>query len=182
MHFWKKKDNLIISGCVILFFAGLMMWQERGAVHADLPGKPSPALTVGFLDKDYKTHTLAQFKGKPCIVVLWATWCPACVKKMGALNAFAKKFEEKGGHVIALSEDMNGIEKVQNYYAQNKYDNLTIYIDDNGGVMGTLRVSGLPTAIFLNAKGEEVDRVVGGIDWESSAVHQMIKSSLGVRM
>ena len=35
---------------------------------------------------------LDQFKGKPLIVNFWATWCPVCVKKMGTLNNFSKKF------------------------------------------------------------------------------------------
>ena len=180
MPFWKKKDNLIISAVVVLFFVGLIWWQEMGAVRAALPGAHSSALNVSFFDKDQKSHTLAEFKGKPFILNFWATWCPVCVNKMSTLNQFAKKFEAKGGRVVTVSEDNHGFEKVKEYHARNKYDNLPIFLDNNGSLMNAYSAQGLPTAIFFNAKGEEMGRIAGGIDWESPEVQEMVHSYLGI--
>ena len=101
---------------------------------------------------------------------------------MSTLNSFAKKFQEKGGHVVTISEDNNNVEKVQGYYTQHKYENLPIFLDENGSLMGALGSNGLPTAIFFNAKGQEMGRIVAGIDWESAEIQGIVKSYLGIQV
>lgn len=177
MFFWKKKDNLIIGGTVIVFFVGLMVWQGYGSVLA-----ASPALNVPFVDKDQKIHSLSEFKGKPFIAVFWATWCSACVNKMSVLNSFAKKFHDKGGSVIAISEDFNDMAKAQGYLTQHKYHNLPLFMDSTQDLMSSLGVEGLPTAIFFNAQGQEVWRRAGGLDWESADMQNTVKEYLGIQV
>jgi len=177
MSFWKKKDNLIIALCVGLFFIGLTYWYDLCCVRAAFPGpgaSPTMALQVPFIDQNQAQYTLEQFKGKPLIVHFWATWCPVCTRKLPSLNAFAAKFEAKGGKVISISED-SGLAPVKAYYARNPYDNLDIYLDNAGQLMGTFGASGLPTAIFIDEQGKELGRIAGGIDWDSPQVADMIK-------
>ncbi len=176
MSFWKKKDNLIITGLVAIFFVGLGYWYDLCCVRAAFPTfstKPVTIFQIPFIDANQKSLTLEQFKGKPLIINFWATWCPVCVKKMGTLNTFAKKFHDQGGEVITISED-NGLDTVKAYYARHGYKNLPIYLDNSGQLMGALGASGLPTSIFIDAQGNEVGRISGGIDWESPQVIQMV--------
>jgi thiol-disulfide isomerase/thioredoxin len=184
MSFWKKKDNLIITGFVAVFFIGLAFWYDLCCVRAAfLPGSGSSSpYEITFMDKDQTQFTLDQFKGKPAIIYFWATWCPSCVKKMATLNRFAKKFQDAGGQVLAISQDRSGISTIQAYYARNGYDNLDVYIESTGYLLHAFEAKGLPTAIFINAQGEEVGRIEGGVDWESSEMTSMVQDKFGIKL
>ncbi len=183
MSFWKKKDNLIITGCVVGFFVGLAVWVDYCCVRAAFfsPASSSP-LEVSFVDGNDKTMTLSQFKGKPTIVNIWATWCPVCVKKMGTLNRFAEKFKAQGGEVVSVSQDRGGIPVVRAYLDRNSYNNLDPYVDSSGQLLGAFGGRGLPTAIFLDAQGKELGRLEGGLDWESEELKRLIESYYGIRI
>lgn len=184
MSFWKKKDNLIITSLVALFFVGLVYWYDLCSVRAAFPpfsSTPPTVAQIPFIDVNQKLVTLDQFKGKPLIINLWATWCPVCVKKMGTLNTFAKRFQDQGGQVITISQD-NGLDTVKAYFARHGYKNLPIYLDNSGQLMGALGGSGLPTSIFIDADGKELGRIAGGIDWESAPVHDMISKYYGIKV
>jgi thiol-disulfide isomerase/thioredoxin len=179
MSFWKKKDNLIITGFVAVFFVGLTYWYDLCPLRAAYQNGSVDPLSIPFVDQNQKPHTLKEFQG-PMIINFWATWCPVCVKRMGSLNTFAKKFQEKGGQILTISEDSSfGI--VKSYFARHQYTNLTSnYLDSDGKLMHALGASGLPTFIFIDAKGKEVARVSGGIDWESHEVRQMVKKHFDI--
>ncbi len=184
MAFWKKKDNLIITGCVVLFFVGLTVWFDLCCVRAALlPSNSSmSAFQVPFLNEDQKQLTLDQFKGKPLIVNIWATWCPVCVKKMGSLNRFAGKFQAKGGQVLAISQDSGGLSTVRSFYTRNGYNNLAIYIDASGRLLDAFGGRGLPTSIFIDAQGKEVGRIEGGFDWEGSEMNGLLEQYFGIKL
>ena len=178
MSFWKKKDNLIIITFVVVFFIGLGVW------YNGIPFSPNSAsanaFDIPFVNKDQTKLTLKGFKGKPLVVNFWATWCSVCVKKMGTLNRFAGKFQEKGGEVIAISQDRGGLSTVQSYYARNGYNNLAIYLEPTGQLANAFGVQGFPTSIFIDAQGKEVGRIAGGVDWESDNIHQLIEQYFGM--
>lgn len=183
MSFWKKKDNLIITGFVVLFFVGLAVWFDLCCVRAAFFSSSSAnAFEVSFVDQNQQQLTLNQFKGKPVIINFWATWCPLCVKKMGGLNNFAEKFQAQGGQVLAISQDKGGISKVRAFYTRNGYNNLGIYLDATGHLLQAFGVKGLPTSIFIDAQGTEVGRLQGGFDWEGAKVSQMVTDYFGIRL
>lgn len=184
MSFWKKKDNLIITSCVVVFFIGLGVWYDFCCVRAAFfPANSSmSALEVPFADENDKQVSLDQFKGKPLVVNIWATWCPVCVKKMGTLNRFAEKFQAKGGRVISVSQDQGGVSTVRAYYARNGYNNLPIFIDSSGALLNAFGARGLPTSVFIDAQGKILGRLEGGIDWESSEVNTLIDEYFGIKL
>src|SRR6202790_3219673 len=47
---------------------------------------PQPAPETGFTNADGKPASFADFKGKPVVVNLWATWCQPCLKEMPSLD------------------------------------------------------------------------------------------------
>src|SRR3954462_12772094 len=56
-------------------------------VHRDRKGEAAPSAVFTDGDKPVK---LADFKGKPVLVNLWATWCAPCVKELPTLDKLAQ--------------------------------------------------------------------------------------------
>ncbi len=180
MTFWKKKDNLIITAFVTVFFVGLAYWYDLCCVNAAFfKSDPGNAFSIAINDSTGQT-SLDKFKGKPTIVYLWATWCPSCVKKMGTLNTFAKRFQDKGGNLVAVSQDKGGVSTVRAYFTRHDYKNLGIYVESTGHLSKALGITGLPTTIFIDAQGQEVGRAVGGLDWESDKVAGLVHQYFGI--
>src|SRR5579864_2683672 len=67
--------------------------EERIKLGEFIPvNPPQPAPEVSFTDAAGKPATLGDFKGKPAVVNLWATWCQPCIKEMPSLARLQARF------------------------------------------------------------------------------------------
>ena len=73
------------------------------ASTASHKGKPAP--DAAFNDPDGGEISLADFKGKPVLVNLWATWCAPCVKELPTLDRLPGAPRDGGCSVVAISQD-----------------------------------------------------------------------------
>ena len=138
-----------------------------GAVDRAHKGEAAP--TLGFLDPAGKKLTLADFRGKPVLLNLWATWCAPCIKEMPSLDAAAAS---DAVQVLAVSQDMQR-EKVAPFFADRKLARLKPYVDPEMGLSLHYRVN-LPTTILFDAQGKEVWRVSGAMDWAGAEAKALI--------
>ncbi len=122
---------------------------------------------AAFTDVDGKPASLADFKGRPAVVNLWATWCQPCLKEMPSLLRLHARFDGKLV-VAAVSEDHAGAKVVVPFVADKGLQKLSIYLDPQGALGHELKVRGLPTSIVIDAAGRVVGRVEGGAEWDSA--------------
>ena len=127
----------------------------------------TPAPDVLFEDPQGRPTRLAAFRGRPLLLNLWATWCGPCVVEMPSLDALAAR-REGSLRVLALSQDLDGRQKVADFFAARRFVRLQPFLDPEMNVMTTLRLDTLPTTILYNADGVEVWRMTGMADWEGA--------------
>jgi len=124
-------------------------------------GKPLPETDLS--DPDNDPGQLAELKGKPVLVNLWATWCLPCVKELPTLIALSKR--ENVPTVVAVSQDMSPRATVDEWLTGKGFEELEVWHDPKMALSGALDVQVLPTSILYDAKGEEVWRYTGDLDW-----------------
>ena len=95
------------------------------------------------------------------------------------MDAAQKAYKGRGLQVVALSLDGKNMVKVQKFFAENKIASLAPLFDANMKIFHMLKLRGLPTTIFANAKGEEIARAEGALDWHSEAVKKIIAENDG---
>ncbi len=150
---------------------GFSKKEDGRGLNVEGAGHPAPA-TV-FVDSTGKIRTLADFKGKPLLVNLWATWCGPCVKEMPTLAALQKKYAGKV-EVVALSIDSaKDSDKAKAFIAKNAP--LAFYQDTGMKLPFAFdpTAQGYPSTMFYGRDGIERARMVGEADWaspEASAV------------
>jgi thiol-disulfide isomerase/thioredoxin len=139
-------------------------------VHRDNAGKLPP--DAQFTDGTGKTVRIADFKGKPVLVNLWASWCAPCVKELPTLDKLASSGKIE---VLAVSQDTGPQASVVAFLKEHKIATLKPYHDEKMGLSGALGPDVvLPTSILFDGNGKEVWRYVGDLDWTSAEAAKLL--------
>ena len=136
----------------------------RHQVDRSHAGEAAPS--ASFRGPDDAPVTLADFKGRPLLVNLWATWCAPCVAEMPTLDALAGKQGEVMT-VIAAAQDLEGAAILGHWFQKAGLKSLQPFVDPENALLDAAN-SALPTSIFYGADGKELWRVIGAIDWEGA--------------
>src|SRR5512140_462326 len=91
-------------------FVSLLVWLACSAppAFAGTPGE----VVVGQVLREAQMQGLAgpsrklsEFRGKPLIINVWASWCGPCRQEMGSLQRLAGRYGGKQFNVIGISTD-----------------------------------------------------------------------------
>ncbi len=134
-----------------------------------------PAATL--LDPAGRELNLAAMQGQPVLVNLWATWCAPCVVEMPLLDTLAVEYEGRM-RVIAVSQDRQGADKVEPFFAARDFKALEPWLDPAGTLGDALAADGLPLTVLYDADGTEIWRVAGDYDWASAEAREAIEAAL----
>jgi thiol-disulfide isomerase/thioredoxin len=151
------------------------MEEKMGVVDVSHVGKEAPAKP--FLGPDDAPATLSKFRGKPLLVNLWATWCGPCVREMPTLDSLSAREADKF-QTIVVSQDVAGRRAVGPYFQKAGFKNLKPYLDKEGMLATEIGTDTLPTTIFYDAKGKEMWRVTGSMDWSGDRAQKLIDGAL----
>ena len=154
---------------------------EAGPVKGiDRSHKGKAAPDTIFNDPEGGELSLADFKGSPVLVNLWATWCAPCVKELPTLDKLAASHRVDGRlGVVAVSQDMGPQVSVDAFLDKLKIQDLGAYHDPKMGLSGALGAEVLPTSILFDAEGREVWRYVGDLDWSGDEAAKLLGEAGG---
>ncbi len=141
----------------------------------DRSHKGASAPDASFDDPDGGEISMADFKGVPVLVNLWASWCAPCVKELPTLDKLAQAHRDDGQlGVIAVSEDSGPHPSVVAFLDKLKIQDLGAYQDPEMALSGALHAEVMPTSILYDANGKEVWRYIGDLDWTSPEASRLL--------
>lgn len=122
---------------------------------------PDQIAAITFNDIDQNAHSFSDYKGKPILVIFWATDCPSCITEIPELIEIHETYAKQGLAMIAvaLAHDSPQHIKAMRSDRQLPY---TITWDKDGSIalaFGNVRVT--PTHFLINPEGEIVMRKIG---------------------
>jgi thiol-disulfide isomerase/thioredoxin len=146
-------------------------------------GEPRRALDIAFQRDDGGKLTLADFKGRPILLNLWATWCIPCRVEMPALDRLQAAKGGPGFEVVAINVDTARLEKRGAFLDGIGVKALARYADPSGDAFETLRKDGkalgLPVTLVIDKNGCEVGAVEGGAKWDSAEAKALVEALKG---
>lgn len=100
---------------------------------------------------------LWEFKGKPMIITLWASWCDPCRKKLPSLA----KLQAQYPHVrmLAISIDKKNLLPILKDIQAEGVDLKNVYHDQPNALIDALNVKGIPCTLVFDAQGREISRI-----------------------
>ncbi len=139
------------AGLGLLLFAGACV-----AVGADLrpprTGDVAPDFQAVALEGG-QTVALADFRGGPVLVNLWATWCGPCRFETPYLQSVYEEYGDRGLKIAGVSVDSRAsLEAVEAFLADNgvTYD---ILLDPDMISTDVFAAIGLPASFLIDSDG-----------------------------
>jgi cytochrome c biogenesis protein CcmG/thiol:disulfide interchange protein DsbE len=161
-HRW----NILTLG--LLFVGALWMIFSRVTDRATTNGM-IPAPRQGFLAPDFNTPTLdggqislSDFRGRPVLINIWASWCPPCKTEMPTLESVYRAYQDQGLAILAVNTtNQDTLQAAETFVKANKLT-FPILIDVDGAVSQLYQLKSLPTSFFVDRAGVIQEVIVGG--------------------
>jgi thiol-disulfide isomerase/thioredoxin len=110
---------------------------------------------------------LSEFRGKPLLVNVWASWCGPCRAEMASLERLAWRDGSSYFAVIGISTD-DYPDRAKAALAES---NATIshFIDHDLVLENMLGASQIPLTVLVDADGRVLQKIHGAREWDSPA-------------
>src|SRR6185503_17280915 len=120
---------------------------------------------------------LNEFRGRPLLINVWASWCGPCRAEMASLERLAWLDETRYFTIIGISTD-DYLEKAQAALAESNAT-ITHFMDTNLELETMLGASTLPLTVLIDADGRVLGRVHGAREWDSREALEYIHRTFG---
>lgn len=131
-----------------------------------------------FADGAGRARSLGDFRGRPILLNVWATWCVPCRTEMSSLARLQRMMGELA--VVPVAIDRAGAPAVMTYYEKIGIRDLGIYVDPSGDVARSLDMPGVPTTLLIDRDGRAVGRKIGPADWAAAETVAALRARLGI--
>jgi len=122
----------------------------------------------------------SDFKGKPLIINVWASWCGPCRAEMGSLKNLAQRYNGKQFNLIGIStDDYRNRAEAFIKQADIQFEN---FLDHKLQLENMLGASSLPLTIFVDKEGKVLVKVRGAREWDNPEMIDAIGEMLGIEL
>ena len=139
-------------------------------------GAPAPAFSLPELADPGRNLGLSQFAGRDLVVNFWASWCFPCQQEMPVLQRASTAL----GHEVAfVGVDTNDSRSAALAFLQRVHVRYPTVFDPGGQLSESYGLLGLPTTVFVSARGTVVGRHSGQLD--GAGLDRALSQAFGVR-
>lgn len=125
------------------------------------------------------SRMLADFRGKPLIVNLWASYCTPCLEEMGSLERLSQRYG-KQFNVIGISID-DYPERAHAFLARAG-TSFPHFIDQKLALEKLFGANRIPLTVLIDAQGRVLHKVYGAREWDSADSVKAIAQAFGLRI
>lgn len=126
------------------------------------------------------TKKFSDFKGKPLIINVWASWCGPCRDEMGSLNRLARRYGGKQFNVIGISTDDDG--RAAAAFIKKSRVTFENFLDSKLLLENMLGANTIPLTVLVDANGRVLKKVRGAYEWDSPEIIEAIGKVFQMKM
>jgi thiol-disulfide isomerase/thioredoxin len=124
------------------------------------------------------SRMLSDYRGKPLIINVWASWCGPCRAEMGSLDRLARRYG-KQFTVIGISTD--DYPDAARSFIQKSGTAFPNFIDSKPWPLeNMLGANRLPLTLLVDANGRVLAKYYGAKEWDSPQAVDLIGKAFGL--
>ncbi len=189
-----NKNIQVISILTIFFFILFLFFSKRAysddlhsvkfeknnfTKYLEIYEKPKNIQDLYITNQDREKITISKFSNKLTVINIWATWCLPCIEELPALNDFIKSNntnnKDSNYRFITLSVDIDGAKRVLPFLKKMKIFSFPVYYDPKSELLKELKISRLPTTIFLDLDGGVIASLQGTFTWKLEETYKLLQ-------
>jgi thiol-disulfide isomerase/thioredoxin len=125
-----------------------------------------------------KSQLLSDFRGKPLIINIWASYCPPCLAEMGSLERLHKKYG-KQFNVIGITID-DYPDRARGFLGKAK-TTFPHFIDQQLILENMLGGDRIPLTLLIDPNGKIVNKIYGAQEWDGPKAVQSIHEAFKLK-
>jgi thiol-disulfide isomerase/thioredoxin len=154
-----------------------LLW-AAAPVGANTPGEVAVGSTLreaSLQGLNGPTRKLSEFRGRPLIINVWASWCGPCRGEMASLERLAWLDQASRFAIIGISTD----DYREQALGWLKDSNATIshFIDSKLLMENMLGATRLPLTVLVDARGRVLEKIYGARQWDDPQSLQLIRQA-----
>jgi thiol-disulfide isomerase/thioredoxin len=126
------------------------------------------------------SRMLSDFRGKPLIINVWASWCGPCRQEMGSLQRLARRYGGKQFNVIGISTD-DYTDRAE-LFLKLTNTSFSNFIDSKLALEHMLGAEHLPLTLLVDAQGRVLAKHTGAKEWDSPEAMGLISKAFGIKL
>lgn len=153
------------------------------SAYADTPGEVKAgsylraATLQGF---DGNTKTFSDYKGKPLLINVWASWCGPCRAEMGSLERLAQRYNGKDFNVIGVSTD--DYKDAAEAFIEQTGITFENFLDSKLFLENMLGANTIPLTVLVDAQGRVLAKVHGSYEWDDETTIAAIGEVFNIKL
>jgi thiol-disulfide isomerase/thioredoxin len=135
------------------------------------------ALPLALENLDSQLIEIDYADNKLSLVSFWASWCEPCIKELPSLRRLYDDYADQGLRIVTINigEPLQDIREAVDAFSMSPYTNLR---DPEGIAMNAWHVYGYPSNFLINNRGVMRYGSIGGVEWDTPEVREIIDKLL----
>ena len=143
---------------------------------------PKPVSSQAFTTNGGKKINLDSLPGPRALLVnFWTTWCTPCIKEMPSMDRLQGRISRDQLLILPLVRDGKGLSEAIRFYRTHEIINLPVAADRFGKISHDHHIGPVPQTLFVDQQGLVKGLLIGGVDWESESVLELLDDGLDVK-
>lgn len=152
----RNRIGIALLACVAVVSTA---YGQGSGTKTDPAGSGTKQTALHVQSLDGKSLNFSELvKGKPTLLIFWATWCPACREQTGSFQQAFERFGPKGLQVMAINIAVKDTPAAAKEYAKKNRLTLPIYFDGDQSLARAFHVAATPGVLLLDRSGKVVSK------------------------
>lgn len=144
---------------------------------------PKPVTAQAFSTTGGKKIKLNSLPGPRALLVnFWTTWCTPCIEEMPSMDRLQGRISRDQLLILPLVRDGKGLAEASRFYRVHELLNLPVAADRFGKIAHDHHIGPVPQTLFVDQQGMVKGLLIGGVDWESQPVLELLDACLNVKV
>jgi peroxiredoxin len=142
------------------------------------PGSSALDFRARTLAPHAATKTLADYRGKVVLLVVWATWCLNCHDELASMQRIYSQYASRGLRIAAISIDRGTSDEKIREYTNALGITFDVLRDEDNAILDTYLLRGPPGVLVIDRSGIIRRRNIAAVDWDVDPRLAQIKQLL----